>query len=69
VCAGVIAAVGRVTGRNVPIRVAGRRPGDPARLVASADRITRELGWSARHTSLEEIVASAWRYMRDHPAQ
>jgi UDP-glucose 4-epimerase len=43
-----------------------RRPGDPAVLVAASDRIRRELGWRPRFQSLDEIVASAWRWMRAH---
>ncbi|MCP9945846.1 UDP-glucose 4-epimerase GalE [Streptomyces somaliensis] len=45
-----------------------RRPGDPARVVASADLIREELGWTARH-GVREMVESAWRGWRlDHPA-
>ncbi len=58
----VIDAARRVTGREIPVRAAPRRPGDPPRLVASCDRIGRELGWSPAHPTLEEIVESAWRY-------
>jgi UDP-glucose 4-epimerase len=52
----------RITGRAIPVRVAARRPGDPPRLVASAERIQRELGWRRLHPTLEEIVESAWRF-------
>jgi UDP-glucose 4-epimerase len=61
----VIDVARRVTGRDVPVRVAPRRPGDPPRLVASFERIRRELGWSPLRSSLEDIVESAWRWMRD----
>jgi UDP-glucose 4-epimerase len=53
----------RVTGRPIPVRVAARRPGDPAVLIASSTRIARELGWLPEHQQLETIVASAWRWM------
>jgi UDP-glucose 4-epimerase len=51
--------VGRVTGYNATGETAPRRPGDPARVVASADLIRKELGWTARY-GVEEMVASAW---------
>jgi UDP-glucose 4-epimerase len=59
----VIAAASHVTGRRIPMRVAARRPGDPATLVAGSERIQRELGWRPRHQQLESIVASAWSWM------
>ena len=60
----VIDVARRITGRDVRVRVAPRRAGDPPRLVASAERIRRELGWTPLLPSLEEIVESAWRWMR-----
>jgi UDP-glucose 4-epimerase len=55
----VLDAVAQVSGlRKAPL-VVDRRPGDPARVVASVDRIRADLGWSARH-DLDEIVSSAW---------
>ncbi|MET9616055.1 UDP-glucose 4-epimerase GalE [Kitasatospora indigofera] len=51
--------IGRVTGYDATGEVAPRRPGDPARVVASADLIHKELGWTARY-GVEEMVASAW---------
>ena len=56
----VIEAAERVTGLRVPVRVGARRPGDPARLVASSARIRRELEWSPKRESLDDIIASAW---------
>lgn len=64
----VIEAVERVTGREVPFERADRREGDPPRLVADATRARALLGWTPRHTSLDAIVASAWRFMQAHPA-
>jgi len=58
----VIAAVERVTGRRVPVRVGPRRPGDPPCLVGDAGKIQRELGWQARLAGLDEIVATAWHW-------
>jgi UDP-glucose 4-epimerase len=58
----VIEAARRVTGQPIPVEVVGRRPGDPAVLIASAEKIGRDLGWKPRHTSLDTIVASAWEW-------
>lgn len=63
----VIAAAAAVTGREIPVVAAPRRPGDPAILVASSERIKAELGWNPRYPRLEEIVESAWRWHREHP--
>jgi UDP-glucose 4-epimerase len=63
----VVEAARRVTGHPIPVVEGPRRPGDPAALVASAERIRRELGWSPRFPDLDEIVASAWRWHRAHP--
>ncbi|MFT9093309.1 MAG: UDP-glucose 4-epimerase GalE, partial [Gluconacetobacter sp.] len=59
--------VERVTGRVVPWHLAPRRPGDPARLVAGADRLRRETGWAPRFVELDEIVATAYRWRLEHP--
>ncbi|EOM78225.1 UDP-glucose 4-epimerase GalE [Rhodococcus rhodnii] len=61
----VIAACERVTGITIPVEAAPRRPGDSAVLVASSDRAIAELGWRPEHTDLDEIVADAWRFLRD----
>ncbi|MFJ7899371.1 UDP-glucose 4-epimerase GalE [Streptomyces sp. NPDC096198] len=53
----------KVTGLDVTPAVSERRPGDPARVVASADRIHQELGWSARH-GLDDMIESAWQGWR-----
>ncbi|MBE2914192.1 UDP-glucose 4-epimerase GalE [Anoxybacillus flavithermus] len=53
----------RVTGKQATIEYTERRPGDPARLVASSEKIARELGWKATR-SLEDIIASAWLWHR-----
>jgi UDP-glucose 4-epimerase len=58
----VIAAVERVTGRHISVIAAPRRAGDPARLVASAARIERELGWTPSIPELETMVESAWKW-------
>ena len=63
----VIETARRVTGREIPVRVGPRRPGDPAVLIASSDRIKRELGWEPKFQDLELLVESAWRWMQSHP--
>ena len=63
----VLEAAGRVTGQQIPIEYGDRRPGDPAVLFADAQKIQDELGWSARYTDIDEIVATAWNWLKDHP--
>ncbi len=63
----VIAAVERVGGRAVPRVLSPRRAGDPAVLVASADRIRRETGWRPRFARLEDIVRTAYAWREAHP--
>jgi UDP-glucose 4-epimerase len=63
----VIEAARRVTGHSIPAEKAARRPGDPAALVASSRRISRELGWQPRLSDLDTIVATAWDWHRSHP--
>ncbi|WP_301097984.1 UDP-glucose 4-epimerase GalE [uncultured Desulfovibrio sp.] len=62
----MIAAARRVTGHPIPVREAPRRPGDPARLVASAELAGRALGWRPAR-DIEAIIASAWEWHRRHP--
>ncbi len=59
----VIGTVERVTGKKLNITIGIKRPGDPAKLVASSERIRGELGFVAGHQDLAEIVESAWRWM------
>jgi UDP-glucose 4-epimerase len=63
----VIAAVERATGRKVDWRPAPRRPGDPAILYASAEKIRTDLGWVPKRADLDTIVADAWRWQQTHP--
>jgi UDP-glucose 4-epimerase len=58
----MVDAVRTVTGHPLPVVVGDRRPGDPARLVASSERIQADLGWAPQHTDLTEIVADAWEF-------
>lgn len=59
----VIDAARRISGREIPVRVGPRRPGDPAVLVASSDRIARELGFRPTLQDLNRIIESAWRWL------
>lgn len=63
----VLRGVEEATGRTVRVEVAPRRPGDPAALVASPEKIIRELGWKPQHSDLREIISSAWAWKRKHP--
>ncbi|MGD0929522.1 MAG: UDP-glucose 4-epimerase GalE [Candidatus Korobacteraceae bacterium] len=58
----IIAVAGRVTGRKIPVVEAPRRPGDSAVLIASSEKIKRELGWQPQHSDIEAIVRSAWEW-------
>jgi UDP-glucose 4-epimerase len=49
------------------VRTGARRAGDPAVLVASSEKIRRELGWSPQQQDLRAIVSSAWEWMQAHP--
>src|SRR5690242_257736 len=63
----VVEVARKVTGHAIAAEDAPRRPGDPAVLVASSEKICRELGWQPRYPELEQIVASAWEWRRKHP--
>ncbi|MFO1499651.1 MAG: UDP-glucose 4-epimerase GalE [Verrucomicrobiota bacterium] len=63
----VIRTCEEVSGKRIAAVEKPRRPGDPPRLVASADKAIRELGWKPRFAKLEDIVATAWRWHEKHP--
>jgi len=63
----VIETCREVTGHPIPAVVGPRRPGDPAVLVASSEKIRRELGWKPRYPDLRTIVEHAWNWHRTHP--
>jgi UDP-glucose 4-epimerase len=58
----VVDVVREVTGHPVPVEIAPRRAGDPAELVASAEKARRELGWRPARPDLHDIVADAWTF-------
>ena len=63
----VIRTVEDVSGLKVPVKEGPRRAGDPPALVANADAIRRDLGWSPCHTELRSIIETAWNWHRTHP--
>ena len=63
----VIEAARQVTGKSIKVVNAARRPGDPAILVASSERIKRELGWNPQYPDLKTIISTAWNWHRNHP--
>jgi UDP-glucose 4-epimerase len=63
----VIAACRKITGRKIETIEKPRRPGDPPRLIASSEKIKKELGWQPQFQSLDAIVESAWRWHLKFP--
>ena len=63
----VVQVARKVTGHPIPVVESPRRPGDPAVLIASSEKIRRELGWQPMVPDIETIVASAWQWHRSHP--
>jgi UDP-glucose 4-epimerase len=63
----VIETARLVTGHPIPSVDGARRPGDPAVLVASSEKLRREVGWQPRHPELRDIIQSAWNWHRAHP--
>ena len=63
----VIETARQVTGHRIPAVEQARRPGDSAILVASSEKIKRELGWKPEHDNLHEIITSAWAWHKWHP--
>lgn len=63
----VIETARKVTGHPIPAEVSPRRGGDPAKLIASSDKAKNILGWNPEHADLEEIIASAWKWHKNHP--
>jgi len=63
----VIECARKVTGRPIPMRIEGPRPGDPARLVADAAKAQTVLGWKATQSDLATILKSQWEWREKHP--
>jgi UDP-glucose 4-epimerase len=63
----VINTCEKVCGQKIPVVEKPRRPGDPPRLVAAADKARKELGWKPKFPKLEQIVSTAWQWHKKHP--
>lgn len=63
----IVRAVERVTGRELPVEIKDRRPGDPPQLVADARRANEVLGWVPERSTLDEMISSAWEWRQRHP--
>jgi UDP-glucose 4-epimerase len=63
----VIESAREVTGYEIPVEVGPRRAGDPAVLIASSEKIKRELDWHPEMQDLRVMIESAWNWMQEHP--
>lgn len=63
----VIETAREITGHPIPAEVGPPRPGDPAVLIASSNKIRSELGWEPKYPSLRDIIESAWKWHQAHP--
>ena len=63
----VIDTARKVTGHPIPAKITPRRAGDPAQLIASSEKAKTVLGWHPEHADLEEIIATAWNWHKNHP--
>ena len=63
----VIESCRKITGQPIPVVEKPRRPGDPPRLIASSEKIKRELGWRPQFETLDAIVDSAWKWHQKFP--
>ena len=64
----VIETCEQVSGQSIPAIARPRRAGDPPKLLASAEKAVRELGWKPQYPKLEDIIRTAWAWHRKHPA-
>lgn len=63
----VIDSCRKICGRNIEVLEKPRRPGDPPRLIATSEKIKRELGWKPQFQSLDQIIESAWKWHQKFP--
>ena len=63
----IIETAREVTGHPIPAEEAPRRPGDAPRLIASSDKIKKELGWEPQISDVKDIISSAWEWHKTHP--
>jgi len=63
----IIETAREVTGKEIPVRIGKRRPGDPSILIASSDKAKGVLGWNPTRTSVKQIIKDAWNWHSSHP--
>lgn len=63
----VVELAREITGINIKAEIGPRRPGDPAVLVASSDKIKKELNWQPRYNDLATIIHTAWKWHKNNP--
>lgn len=63
----IIDACKRVTSADIPVEYGPRRAGDPAELYANATKLRNATGWTPKYTNLDDIVATAWNWFKNHP--
>ncbi|HEV2127143.1 MAG TPA: UDP-glucose 4-epimerase GalE [Thermomicrobiales bacterium] len=63
----IVDAVQWVTGRELPVTYGARREGDPATLIADSTRAREVLDWRPAHSTLDEMIGSAWEWLQRHP--
>ena len=63
----IINAARKVTEHIIPAKVAKRRIGDPAKLIASNKKAKKVLGWEIKHSNVLDIISSAWNFHQKHP--
>ena len=63
----IIDTAQKVTAQKIKIELGARRPGDPARLIASGEKARKVLGWSPNFDDVEKIIATAWNWHKKHP--
>ncbi len=65
----IVDAARKITGKEIPAEYVARRPGDPAKLVASSTKAHDELGWTAKYSSCDSIIESTWRVYQANMAK
>lgn len=63
----VIKAAEEVCGCEIPVKFMPRRSGDTSRLVAGADKLRKQLGWTPKYTDIKKIIETAWNWHKSHP--
>ncbi len=63
----IIDAVKRVSDKDFDVKITKRRPGDPARLVASSEKAENILKWQPKFKNLDDIIKTAWNWHKNHP--